>query len=328
MTAAVTGATGHIGNNLCKELIKNGFHVKALVRSDRSALEDIRDKTEIIIGDVTDKESLNNLTKDTDIVFHLAAVISIQGNSKKYLQKINVEGTRNIVSASVKNKVKRFIHFSSIHALQQKPLNEILTEKNGLVQKKGHAYDLSKADAERIVLKACKEGLDAVILNPTSVIGVNDFKPSLLGQAIIKIASGKLPALIPGGFDWVDVQDIVQASVNAIDKGKKGERYLLSGHWYDLKQLASEINKHTNNNNPIKIPGFLAKIGLPFIYIYSKITGRSQLYTNESLNILVESNKLISSKKAENDLNYRKTPFPETVKKAVQWYYDNNFIKK
>ncbi len=323
MTAAVTGANGHIGNNLCRELIKNGYKVKALVRNHIESLKDI-DIT-FVKGDVLYQQSLSDLIKDADVVFHLAAVISINGNQKHLIEKINIEGTKNISDLCLEHN-KRLIHFSSVHALNQYPLNMPLTEDNPLADENAYIYDRTKAAGERIILNACKKGLNATILNPTSVIGIHDYKPSYLGQAVLKIAKGKLPALIPGGFDWVDVRDIVHGAISAIDKGKASERYLLSGHWKSLEDLATEINIHTGRKNPIKVSEFTAKIGLPFIHIFSKITGQDPLYTKESLDILKNSNKNISSLKAEQDLGYNPRPFSETVKDTINWFKQNGKI--
>ncbi len=326
MTVAVTGASGHIGNNLCRELIHQGYKVKALINKDNTAVKGL--DIETVKGNITDIEALNKLTENADIVFHLAAIISISGNSKDYLSKVNVQGTKNIIDASVKQKVKKFIHFSSIHALNQFPLEKELNEKNQLADGNCTAYDQTKADAERLVLKAVENGLDAHILNPTSVVGINDFKSSLVGQAFLKIANGKLPALIPGGFDWVDVRDIVKGAIDSIDKGIKGERYLLSGHWKSLEDLATEINLYTKRKNPIKIPLFVAKIGVPFIYLYSKITDNDPLYTFESLEILNQSNKHISFQKAKDRLNYQPRSFKETIQDTYDWYEKQGLIVK
>ncbi len=324
MTAAVTGANGHIGNNLCRELLKQGYNVKVLIRNDSDALKGL--DLELIKGDVTDKESLQKLIEGADVVFHLAAIISINRRQKHLLPAINIEGTRNISEICLENNVKRFIHFSSVHALNQYPLDKPLTEENPLAGNNTYAYDRSKAEAEKIILNACEKGLNAIILNPTSVIGVNDYKPSLLGQAVLKIANGKLPALIPGGFDWVDVRDVVQGSISVIKKGRAGERYLLSGHWRTMKDLSSEINKYTGRKNPIKIPTFSAKIGLPFIRLYGKIKNEAPLYTNESLNILKYSNKNVSHSKAAEELDYTTHPFSETIKDTVEWFKKNGMI--
>ncbi len=177
------------------------------------------------------------------------------------------------------------------------------------------------------LLKAAKNGLLAVILNPTSVIGIHDYKPSLVGQAILKMANGNLPALIPGGFDWVDVRDVVKGAIAAIDKGKKGERYLLSGHWKSLKDLSSAVNMHSKRKNPIKIPLFMAKIGMPFIYLYSKITDSEPLYTNESISILKHSNKNVSCQKAKEELNYSPRKFEDTIEDTYNWFDKQGLIK-
>lgn len=324
MTVAVTGASGHIGNNLCKELLKKGYKVKALVHKDINALQGL--DIEIIKGDVLNKKSLMQLTENADILFHLAAIISINGIKKDFVEKINIEGTRNITEVCAEKRNIRLIHFSSVHALSQYPLNEALTEKNPLAGEDAHIYDRTKAEAERIVLSAVKKGLDAIILNPTSVIGINDFKPSYLGQAVVRIAKGKLPALIPGGFDWVDVRDVAKGAISAISKGRTGERYLLSGHWRTFEDLATEINKHTGRKNPIKISAFSAKIGLPFIFAFSKITGQHPLYTKASLDILKNSNKNVSCLKAERELGYTARHFSDTVKDTVNWFKQNKMI--
>ena len=323
MTAAVTGANGHIGNNLCRELIKNGYNVKALVRDDIESLKDV--DVVFVKGNIINKKGLWGLIKNADVIFHLAAVISINGNQKHLIESVNVNGTKNISELCLEQN-KRLIHFSSVHALNQYPLNMPLTEKNPFADENAYIYDRTKAAGERIVLNACKKGLNATILNPTSVLGVRDYKPSYLGQAILKIARGKLPALIPGGFDWVDVKDIVQTAVSTIDKGKPGERYLLSGHWKSLEDLATEINLHTGRKNPIKISEITAKIGLPFIRIFSKLTGQAPLYTSESLEILKNSNKHISSLKAEKELGYKASSFSETVADTINWFKQNGKI--
>ncbi len=324
MTAAVTGANGHIGNNLCRELLNRGYKVKALVRNDIKALKEL--DIEVVKGEITNKNSLSKLFKDVDYVFHLAAIITIDGKDRNLIEKVNVQGTRIVAELCSEYKIKRLIHFSSVHALNQYPLNKVLTEENTPADKKAYIYDRTKAEGERIILNACKNGLNAVILNPTSVTGINDFKPSYLGQAFIKIASGKLPALIPGGFDWVDVRDVVNAAISAIVNGRAGERYLLSGHWRSLEDLTTEINKYTDQKNPVKIPSFIAKIGVPFIYAYSKFTGQEPLYTKESLDILKYSNKNVSHLKAEQELGYTVRPFSETIKNTVDWFKQNNKI--
>lgn len=325
MKAAVTGASGHIGNNICRRLLEEGIQVKALVRNDQRSLEGLN--VELVKGDLLDDESLRRLLRDVDVVFHLAAVISIKGNSKGTLNDVNVEGTKRLANLCLNEQIKRFIHFSSIHALNQYPLDTVLTEENALVNHNAFAYDRSKSNAEKVILDLCEKGLNAVILNPTSVIGVHDYKPSLIGQAFLRIAGGKLPALIPGGSDWVDVRDVCQGAISAINKGRKGERYLLSGHWFSIEDLAEEIGKHSKKKKPVKVSTTLAKLGLPFMSLYSKLSKTHPLYTKESLEILASSNKNISSQKAETELAYVKRPFSETIEDTFNWFKNNQMIR-
>ena len=184
------------------------------------------------------------------------------------------------------------------------------------------------SESEQLVIEATKNGLDAVVLNPTAVIGPFDFKGSYLGQALIKIYQNKLPMLVPGGYDWVDVRDIVNASISAITLGRSGEKYILSGHYLSLKELSKQIGVISEKKTPQFIaPLFIAKIGLPFIRLYSRLAKEHPLYTNESLHILKNSNQFISNKKASKELAYKTRPIEETLRDAFEWYKQNGKLK-
>lgn len=325
MNIAITGGSGHIGNCLIRELINKGDKVKALVHNYDSSLKNLN--LEIIKGDLLDKNSLNKLCADTDVVFHLAAKIDIDGTNKELVYNTNVQGTQNLIDICTEKKIKRFIHFSSIHALDPHPLNEVLDETRAFIGKTKLIYEKSKADSENLVLEAAQKGLNAIVLNPTAVVGPFDYKGSYLGQALIKIYQNKLPMLVPGGYNWVDVRDVVNASIAAITKGNSGERYLLSGHYLSLKDLSTLIGKISNQKTPQFIaPLFLAKIGLPFIKLYSAITNEHPLYTSESLHILKNSNKFISNKKAIQNLDFNTRPLEETLSDTLGWYKQNGTI--
>ncbi len=325
MKAAVTGASGHIGMCLCNYLLKEGFKVKALIHKNNTHLQNLN--AELIEGDINDRNSINELCTNVDVVFHLAAIISIDKKDKKKVFKTNIDGTRLITNVCLEKSVSKLIHFSSIHALNSFPLNDVLDETRELITDVNTVYDFSKAEGERIVLNAVKSGLDAVILNPTAVIGPFDYKPSYLGQALIKMYKNKLPMLINGGYDWVDVRDIAKAAINSIEKGRKGEKYLLSGNWLSLVELSKLIGEIFNRKTPKNIaPFFLAKIGIPFIKIYSDIKGEEPLYTNSSLDILKNSNKFISSEKAQKELNYNSRPIRDTIKDTFEWFKKNDLI--
>jgi dihydroflavonol-4-reductase len=326
MKVAVTGASGHIGINLCRALVNRGHATKVLVHKNTENLKDFH--LEQIQGDLKDADSLATLVRDADIVFHLGAMISIRGNRTGELFDINVEGTRRICEAAQKASVKRFIHFSSIHALVHAPYDQVLDENRPLAVADKMAYSRSKAKAEEIVLDAARKELDAVILSPTAVIGPFDYAPSLMGRALILLAHGKLPALVPGGYDWVDVRDVVKASIAAIEKGKKGERYLLSGHWMTLKQISDLVSRLIDfRPKKFTCPHWLAQIGLPFINLYCSVSEKEPLYTRDSLYTLRTSHKNISHIKASQELGFNPRPFEETLQDTLDWFQNRGFLR-
>ncbi|MCX6250714.1 MAG: NAD-dependent epimerase/dehydratase family protein [Bacteroidetes bacterium] len=325
MKIAVTGANGHVGVNLCDALINNGHFVRALSHKKDNGLKHI--KAEIVTGDLLNKDSIRNFIDGSDIVFHLAAKISIRGDADGSVRKINVEGTKNILELSRESRVQRFIHFSSIHAFHHGPNDELLDENTPLVGEDAFSYDRSKADGEKIVNEAVKDGFNAVILSPTAIIGPMDYEPSLMGKALLQLYHNQIPSLVPGGYNWVDVRDVVNAAISAIDRGRTGEKYLLGGHYHNLREVASIIYKQTGKKIvQIVSPFWLAKVGLPFITAYSMLTKVDPLYTAESLKILEKSNKKISNLKARSELDFNPRPLEETIRDIFQWFKETGTI--
>jgi dihydroflavonol-4-reductase len=322
---AITGASGHVGACLCRDLIKRGYNVKVLFHKDDTGFKGL--DIEIIKGDLLDKDSLGKLVRDSDAVIHLGAVISINGGNTANVIKTNVDGTRNILECSLESGITRFIHFSSVHALESKPLDKQVDETRPLITSSKMIYETTKAESERLVAKAVKSGLNAVVLNPSAIIGPCDYKPSYLGLAIMKIAQNKLPMLVPGGYNYVDVRDVSNAAVAAITKGRSGERYILSGNWHSLKEISEMTAKITGGKTPkIVCPTSIAKLGVPFIKFYAKIFNEEPLYTYNSLNILKESNKNISNLKAQKELGYSARPLYETLKDTLEWFKENGYM--
>jgi len=325
MIIAITGANGHVGVNLCKSLLELGHEVRALVHKNAEGLE--KSDVKIFKGDLLDKESLRPFLNGADVVFHLAAKISITGDSQGSVRAINTEGTRSMVELSREYNVKRFIHFSSIHAFRQEPHDKVLDENRPLVGDEAFAYDRSKADGERIVMNAAKEGFYAFVLSPTAIIGPMDYEPSLMGKALLQLYHHQIPALVPGGYNWVDVRDIVQGAIQSIEKGRKGEKYLLAGHWHSLPEVARLIEKYTGKKivNTV-MPFWLAWIGLPFITLYSRMSKRIPLYTSESLKIIIRGSKQISHEKAEKELGFNPRSIDETIKDVMKWFEINGYL--
>ncbi|MFN8258179.1 MAG: SDR family NAD(P)-dependent oxidoreductase [Bacteroidales bacterium] len=325
MKIAITGASGHIGNNLCRELIKQGHTVKVLVHNFEKSLKDI--DCQIIRGDICDFDKVDKLVENADYVFHTAAIISIGNTSREKIFAVNINGTRNVAEACIKHGVKRLIHFSSIHALSNNSPDKNLNETNPLVGNKAFNYDQSKAEGERIVLDAIGKGLDAIILNPASVVGPNDYVPSLIGQMLIQIALGKMPFLIKGGYHFVDVRDIVEAAINAMYKGRPGERYLLTSEFKSLKEIADFTCEIARVKKTIVVPDFMAWIGLPFISLFSLITRKPALYTRESLTIVSTSPKIVNNKKAIDEIGFIPRPAKDTFYDALNWFIQNKYIQ-
>lgn len=325
MKVAVTGASGHIGNILCRELVKKGVQVKAFVHNNEDDL--VESGAEIFTGDILDAEAVKRLCKGVDVVYHLAAKISIDKKDKNLVYKTNVDGAQNVIDACKLNAVGKLIHFSTIHTYGTYNTSEKLDETNPTIDFSPINYENSKAEAERRVQKAAREGVPAVVLNPTAVIGPYDYQPSLLGQALIKIYKNELPMLVEGGYDFVDVRDVVNAAIVAAEKGRAGEKYILSGEWLSLKDLSLKIASVTGQKTPkYVVPSLVAKIGLPFIQAYAAITGSHPLYTSESLEILKSSSKNISNQKARNELGMNPRPVESSIKDIFDWYSQHKLV--
>ena len=326
MNIAVTGANGHVGVNLCSALLEQGHYVRALQHKHDFGLKNIH--ADFIKGDLLSTDSLRTFLDEIDVVIHLAAKISIKGDRDGSVHRINVDGTRNILEIAKRKKISKFVHFSSIHAFNHQPLSEILDERRPVVGPEAFSYDRSKAEGENIVLEAAKDGFPSLVICPTAIIGPADYEPSLTGKAILDLYNGKIPALVPGGYNWVDVRDVVDGCISSIDKGTNGEKYLLSGTWRSIKDVSELITKVSGKKTVSAImPFWIARVGLPFINLYGKITGTEPLYTSESLKIIQNGNRNISNQKARKELGFISRSLEETMKDLLAWFRKNDFIQ-
>lgn len=324
MRVAVTGASGHIGSCLVNELKLRGVEIKVLVHNYKSNIDELN--VEPVAGSLLDPESLIRLCEGVDVVFHLAAQIAIDNSSAQHVYETNVTGTKNMLKVAKDCKVRKFIHFSSIHAFQIITKDKLLDETTPRIESEKTIYEFTKAEGEREVIKAVENGLNAVILNPTAVIGPFDHRNSLLGQAIRKIYQNKLPFMISGGYNWVDVRDVVSAAINAIESGRSGENYILSGKFYSLHELAVLISQLSAGKIPLNVPVSLARLACPLFKFYSLLSGSQPLYTQQSLDILVNSPVNISNQKARNELEFEPRPLDQTIRDTIDWYKKNKFL--
>ncbi len=324
MKIAITGAGGHIGVNLCRQLMDAGHEVRALIHEHSGGIDHLQIET--VQGNLFDVESLERLVKGAEIVFHLAASISIHKRDP-LTYKTNMKGTENILKICRESAVRRFIHFSSIHAIKHEPFDRELNESRELDIDSKFDYVRSKALAEKLVLETNGDGLETMVLSPTAVIGPEDHKPSILGDAIIRFYNHKNPALIPGGYDWADVRDISAAATNAIETGVPGEKYILAGHWKSLGDLAEVVHRCGGAKPPMMtVPFVLAKATAPFLNLYSKIRNQEPLYTTLTLDAVAKSHQNISCKKAKMTLNYQLRPFEESIRDTIEWFKKKHFI--
>ncbi len=326
MKVAITGATGHIGGVIVRELLHRGHTVKALVRGyDTKSLDGL--DVEKIHGDLHDITSLKHLMESCDALIHAAALISIDGDMHGLVHRTNIEGTRHVMDAAKAAGIKRVIHISSVHAYSQHPLAEIMDEQRAPAGDNTFAYDRSKRDGQALALSYASPDMEVLVVNPTSVVGPYDFKPSKLGQAIINMSTGKLPFVFQGGFDFCDGRDVATAIVNALTMGRSGEAYLLGGGWHSLSefgQILSEVSGH--KNKPIALPTILGWIGLPFIKVFARMTKAEPLYTNEALVAVAEGNRHINCTKAKTELNYTSRPLRESLSDTCLWFSENGYL--
>jgi len=316
----VTGAAGHIGNVLVRELLADGCRVRALVLpgEDLKALEGL--DVEIFEGDVLDPSTLEHAFDGVDYVFHLAGIISIMPGQDGLMRRVNVEGTKNIIHAAKKAHVKRMVHTSSIHALSRKWKGCIDECVPFDMHNAAGVYDRTKAEASLEVLKAVEEGLDAVIVCPTGVIGPYDYRGSEMGDLLRSFMRRKPHFMIDGAYDFVDVRDVARGLILACERGRQGEVYILSG-WqvkiFQLKQMVQDLlGWHSAS---IYIPNRLAKFSAKFMPFFYKLTGQTPKFTTYALETVL-GNSNISNQKARSELGYQPRKMTSTVADTVRWW--------
>ncbi|HMX36839.1 MAG TPA: NAD-dependent epimerase/dehydratase family protein [Ferruginibacter sp.] len=326
MKLALTGASGHVGAALLHETQRRNIPVKALVRDTGVAWMKNLPVT-LVPGDLFSKQALDELVSGCDVLIHGAAYISVNGDPRGLVHQTNVDGTRAVVEAAIRGGVKRFIYISSIHAFKQEPSGELLDETRAPVDDSAFAYDRSKYAGQQIALEANNHGMETIVVNPTSIIGPYDFKPSLLGQVIIDLYRGKLPFVFDGGFNFCDCRDIAGGILNACTLGRPGELYLLGGKWYSLKQLVGYLSAASGKNIRVAaLPEWVAKAGLPFVELWGKIRRQEPQYTIEAIEALFRGNRCISSEKAMRELNYQHRPLEETIRDTVEWFANKGYL--
>lgn len=321
---AITGASGHLGTAIVYELLKNdSYEIRAQYHSKHPNVEHTQLKW--VKGDLSEA-SLKDLIQDADFVIHCAAIISITGGQNGKVHATNVGGTERVANICVEQKVGRLIHVSSTHALQEIPRETIFDENRPHKSSSDFAYDYSKACSEQVVQQAIQEhGLDAIIVRPSSMVGPPDFKPSLLGAGIASMSKMKIPAIVKGGYDFVDVRDVARSIVSALTNGRSGESYNLTGTYHEIRDLARIVAETAKVRPPrFVVPNSLVLLGVPFIKIQARLTRKPPKFTRESIEVLKNGHPNMSGAKAHQELGHASRPLEASIQDLLDWFNDMN----
>jgi dihydroflavonol-4-reductase len=324
MLALVTGGGGRLGNVLVRRLLENGQKVRVLepgTLPESLAGLDI----EFMSGSVLDAGDVARATDGVDVVYHLAAKIDLSPKKDPMMYTLNVEGTRKVVDACLSSGL-RLVHTSSHHALVREPLDQPLTEDKPLALNEKCEYHRSKAIGETIVLDACDRGLDAVIVNPGSMIGPHDYEPSIVAAVLIDVYFGRVPVLLEMLSDYVDVRDVADGMIAAAEKGRVGERYFLTGDVIPVMEMVSLYGELTGAKVPTwALPLWVGWVVLPFALAASAVTKKEPFITADMLRAAV-SNEVVSHDKARRELGYTIRTLRESLTDAVAWYRERGWL--
>lgn len=324
----VTGATGLVGNNLVRQLVANGRAVRVLVRPTANLryLADL--PVELASGDVTDLASVRRACQGVENVYHCAAVVSIWEGTAKAMQAVNVGGTKNVLLAAQETAVRRLIHCSSVDALGlpegDQPADEETPwnwDRLGLA----NSYARTKYEAQQLVLAAAGRHLDAVVVNPTYMFGPYDSRPSS-GRMILEIARLKLIGYPGGGNNFVDVADVVTGMINAAERGRCGECYILGNANLTYREIFVCIADCLGRRAPrLPLPYTLARVGGWFGDGVGWLTGREPAVNSTSVK-MGYVNHYYTPAKAIRELALPQTPIDQAIGRAIAWFCQEGML--
>jgi len=321
----ITGAFGHLGNVVVRDLLSKGARIRALIHPRDLTDERFSFPIELVRGDLTNIESFKAAFDHEDdesiIVIHMASIISTMLGGFKRLYRTNVVGTKNLLSLALEAKVKRFLYVSSVHALTEAPKGSTNQERTDFDPRQVvGTYAKSKAIASKLVLSYA-DRLDVLIVHPSGIIGPFDYAYSQTNQVFYDYLRGKLPAIIKGGYDFVDVRDVSDGIIKALMQGRAGNTYLLTGRYITVKDMVQIMAHISGRKMPKTLPLWIAKAVSPFVEAFAKMTRTRPLFTPYSL-YTTGSNGLFSYEKARNELGYQPRPIEITIKDIHQWFFD------
>lgn len=328
----VTGAAGHLGNVLVKRLLDKGEKVRGLVRRipEKEVYEGY--DIELYEGDVCKYESLESAFTVPEgmelIVVHTAGIVSTTSEDRERVKQVNVGGTQNVVNRCIEHGAKRMVHISSVHAIEEQGKVVEIGESESFNPKKVKGvYAKTKAEASQLILDSCGKGPEFVIVHPSGIIGPEDYRCGHTTQLVLDYLRGRLWAIVEGGYDFVDVRDVADGVISAIDKGKAGECYILSGHYISVGEFISLLSKASGRPDIVRrIPMAIAKLTAPISELYYKLRKQKPLYSSYSLHTLT-SNSNFSNKKARTELDFKPREMENTVVDTVKWISEGKYFE-
>jgi len=328
LKAFVTGATGFLGSHVARALADHGAELRLLVRptSNLKNLEGLNAET--ATGDLRDPVSLEKAMSGCDTVFHVAADYRLWVRDPDEMYRSNVEGTRSLLGAARKNGVQRVVYTSSVATMgftsDGRPADE--DSPVSLANMIGH-YKRSKFMAEQVALEAGRSGLHVVTVNPTTPIGEQDVKPTPTGRIVVDFLKRKFPAYVQTGLNLVDVRECARGHVAALKKGRSGERYILGGENFTLKQILDKLGAITGLPSPtVKLPYFFAFLtGVVDETITGRLLKREPRVTVDTVR-MGKKMMFASSAKAERELGWKIVPVDDALRRAVEWFRANGYV--
>ena len=315
----VTGGSGHIGSNLVESLISDGHDVRVV---------DLRRPPAVAATwvqlDVRDEAGLRRAFDGASVVYHLAAVISVAGGMRGEVESVNVAGVRSVVGAALATGVPRLVHCSSIHAFDLATCAGRTVDEESPRSRRRElpAYDRSKAAGEVEVQRAVDRGLDAVIVNPTGVIGPGDPDPSRMGVVLRALWRRRLPAVVAGGFDWVDVRDAVRALTAAAARGRVGANYLVPGHRHSVAELARLAERVAGRRLALRraVAQPALRACAPLATVVARRWPHPLLPTREALAAL-RTFPVVNGARAAHELGHAPRPLQETLDDLYAYFF-------
>ncbi len=327
MKAFITGATGFVGSHVAGVLAEQGADLRLLVRAT-SNLKNIEGlKADTVVGDLRQPESLQNAISGCDAVFHVAADYRLWVRDPDEMYRANVEGTKALLAAARKCGVKRVVYTSSVATMGFTSDGPSADENSPVsLESMIGPYKRSKFIAEQVALEAGRGGMDVVVVNPTTPVGDRDIKPTPTGRIVVDFLKRKFPAYADTGLNLVDVDECARGHINAFEKGKSSERYILGGENLTLKQILDKLGAITGLPSPtIKVPYAVAlAAGVVDELVTGRLLGKEPRATIDSVR-MSRKKMFVTSAKAERELGWKTVPVDGALHRAVDWFRSNGY---